>query len=172
MMEQQFRFGPDGNAACGPLPGTNLASEAIFREMVNVAVELARAGNYQRARELCAAVILHFQPRIAAEKDLLRIMLHALLTARGFKMLSRLVMAVSGSEVSVRLNSGQVALGTPLRRTTLEGQTICSLDHDWLTRLSPDDAFLRQWSDILIPTSSRPAEAAGVPMAARRLELA
>ena len=73
----------------GPRPGSEEAMAAAARAALDAAAALARAGDRQRARELCAAVLFEAQPMIAARADLLRATLYALLTAHGFKLLSR-----------------------------------------------------------------------------------
>jgi hypothetical protein len=150
------------------MPDSELADQAAALETLRTAVDLAEAGNYQRARELCAAVIFDIQPLIAASRELLRITLHALLLARGFKLLSRLVMAVSGSDVQVTLAPDQKGYAAPPRRGETAGRTVYFLDPNWLARLSPNDLFLQSWSDAL--AGRRPSHSAAEP--ARHLELA
>ena len=87
---------------------------------------------------------------IAARADLLRATLYALLLARGFGLLSRLVLATSGRSVKLLLLpqcSGPVA--SPQSREE-PGRTIHLLDPRWLDRLSPDDMLLRHWCDAII----------------------
>jgi len=113
------------------------------------AVALARAGDCRGARHLCASVVLEAQPIIAARKELLAVALHALLVAQGFRLLSRLVMAMSGRSVHVVLlpeDAGQIA---PPHVREEPRQTTYVLDPRWLARLAPDDIFLRHWCEAL-----------------------
>jgi len=135
---------------------------------LSAAVELAHAGDCQRARELCAAAIFEVQPLIAASKELLRVTLHALLVARGFKLISRLVRALSGLEVRMILMPQREGHGAAPQRGERAGCVIYTLDPDWLCRLSPNDVFLRSWSDAL--ADQRRAHSTVKP--ARHLELA
>jgi hypothetical protein len=116
---------------------------------LTTAVALARAGDCRGARQVCAAVVLEAQPLIAARKELLAAALHALLVAEGFKLLSRVVMAVSGRSVRLVLlpeDAGPIA--PPLVREE-PWRTTYVLDPRWLARLAPDDMFLRHWCDAL-----------------------
>ncbi len=130
-------------------PGSELDIEEAARATLSTAVGLARAGDCQRARELCAAVIFEIQPLMAARRDLLRITLYALLVARGFKLLSRFVMAMSGSDMQMALMPSHGGAAAPPCRVEQRGRTIYAVDPSWLARLSPDDGFLRRWSDAL-----------------------
>jgi hypothetical protein len=143
-----------------PRPASEEAvAQATLAALVAAAV-VARAGEPQRARELCAAVVFATQPMIAVRADLLRATLHALLTARGFKLLSRLVLAMSGRKVQVELTadcSGPIA---PPRSLEAVERTIYRVDPRWLDRLAPGDMFLRQWCDALIARPRGHADAA------------
>jgi hypothetical protein len=117
---------------------------------LDAAVALARTGNRQQAREICAAVIFEAQPMIAAHADLLRATVYVLLLAHAFGLLARLVGATSGRNVTVTLLpqcNGPIA--PPHRRDEL-GRTNYMLDSRWLDRLSPDDMLLRHLCDALI----------------------
>jgi hypothetical protein len=116
---------------------------------LNTAVRLARAGDCHGARELCATVVLEAQPIIAARKELLRAALHALLVAHGFKLLSRVVMAVSGRRLQVIVLPEEAGPIAPPRARQEPRRTTYALDPRWLARLSPDDMFLRHWCDAL-----------------------
>jgi hypothetical protein len=123
--------------------------EETARATLSTAVGLARAGDCQRARELCAAVIFEMQPLMAARRDLLCITLYALLVARGFKLLSRFVRAMSGSDIQMVLLPGVGGTAAPQCRGEQQGRTIYGVDPGWLARLSPEDGFLQRWSDAL-----------------------
>lgn len=149
----------DTSTADSRMPDADLASQAAALETLRTAVDLAQAGHLQRARELCAAAIFEIQPLIAASKELMRTTLHALLLARGFRLLSRLLMAVSGMDVQLTLTPDHEGYATPPRRGEAAGRTIYFLDPNWLARLSPDDAFLQSWSDALTGRRSGPSTA-------------
>jgi hypothetical protein len=130
-------------------PGSKLALETAARTTLRRAVGLARAGDCQRARELCAAVVFAIQPLIVAREELLRITLHALLVARGFKQLSRLVASMSGTDVKITLMKSRGGGAAPTCHTEPRGPIVYNVDPRWLAELSPDDVFLRRWSDAL-----------------------
>jgi hypothetical protein len=143
---------------------------AAARASLDAAAALARAGDRQRARELCAAVLFEAQPMIAARADLLRATLYALLTAHGFKLLSRVLLAMTGRAVHVALLpmcDGPIA--APLSREE-PGRTVYTLDPRWLERLSLDDMLLRHWSDALITRRPGQVDLTGAAPVSRHLE--
>jgi hypothetical protein len=123
--------------------------ETAARATLKIAVAVARAGDTERARHLCAMVVLDAQPIIAARKELLRATLHALLVARGFKLLARMVMAVSGHSVQVILLPEDAGPIAPPRVQVEPRRMTYAMDPRWLARLLPDDMFLRDWCDAL-----------------------
>ncbi|MGA3397973.1 MAG: hypothetical protein ABSC95_02035 [Acetobacteraceae bacterium] len=140
------------------------------RAALDAAAALARTGDRQRAREHCAAVIFEAQPLIAAQAELLRAALYALLTAHGFRLLSRLVLAMSGTTLQVEVLPACAGPIAPPRQREEPGRTIYTLDPRWLDRLSPDDMFLRHWCDALVAQPHRHADAPGIAPVARHLE--
>jgi hypothetical protein len=124
--------------------------EAVLLLAINAVVKLARSGDYQRARQHCAAIVLEAQPIIVARKELLQATLHALFVVRAFRLLARLVMAMNGSaivEVTVSANSMK-DIERP--KSDLASQRIrLFLDSRWLDGLSPDDLFLQELCDLL-----------------------
>ncbi|HVC63527.1 MAG TPA: hypothetical protein VND19_24575 [Acetobacteraceae bacterium] len=134
------------------------------------AAALARAGDCQRARELCAAVVFEMQPIIAAHAELLRAALHALLTVRGFRLLSRMVTAISGRSVHVVMLPGAGPIAPPRRREEA-GRTIYILDPRWLDRLSRDDMYVRHWCNALITQRHGHPNRSATAHARRHLEL-
>ena len=168
MIENRFQMLTAKSFVDVCMPDAESACHVAALETLSAAVDLAQAGNCQRARELCAAVVFELQPLIAASEEFLRITLHALLVARGFKLLSRLVMALSGSDVQVTLMPDHEGYGAPPRREVTRGRTTYFLDTKWLARLSPNDVFLQSWSDAL--AGGGPRHSAAEP--ARHLELA
>lgn len=137
---------------------------------LTTAVALARAGDCRSARHLCATVVLEAQPIIAARKELLAVALHALLIAEGFRLLSRVVMAVSGRSVQAILlpeDAGPIA--PPLVRE--EPWRVTYVLHPrWLARLAPDDVFLRHWCDMLSAREAGQAVVAEPEPVLRHLE--
>ena len=129
----------------------DLAIEATVLEALQDAVARARHGDRRRARERCAAVIFQAQPLIAARPVLLRATLHALLAAGQFRLLARLIGAISGRRIElVLLPANADAIGLPRAR---EGprHTTYTLDPHWLERLSPDDIFVRHLCNLALP---------------------
>ena len=119
---------------------------------------------------MCAAVLFDAQPMIAARADLLRWTCHALLLAHGLRLLSRLVLAMSGRCVKLALlpqSAGPVA--APQMREE-PGAAVCALDARWIDRLSPDDVLLQHWWDALTARRhSNPKRTDTLPVA-RHLE--
>ena len=134
------------------------------------AVGLARDGDCGAARVLCAAVVREAQPLIAARKELLGAALHALLVARGFKLLSGLVMAVSGRGIQVVLLAEGTGLAAPPVVREEPRRTTYMLDPRWVAALSADDIFLRHWCDALMTREPCPAIVAETLTMARHLE--
>ena len=124
--------------------------EAVLLLAFNAAVKLARSGDYQSARQHCAAILLEAQPIIVARGNLLRATLHALLVVRAFRLLARVVMAINGSSIVEVTVSTDSMKEFERPRSDLKSQRIqLALDSRWLDRLSPDDLFLRDWCDKL-----------------------
>jgi len=169
MIENRFGMPTNASYVDACMSYTELDCQAAALETLSAAVDMARAGDCQRARELCAAVVFEIQPLIGASKELMCITLHALLLARGFKLLSRLVRAVSGLDVEVKLMPDHDGYGAPPRRGQTAGRTVYFLDPNWLARLSPNDAFLRAWNDELAGRRSD-RQSAAEPV--RHLEMA
>jgi hypothetical protein len=161
---------PPGLLPSGPRPSSDDAMAGTVHAALTTAVALARAGDCRGARQMCAAVVLDAQPIIAARKELLVVALHALLVAEGFKLLSRVVMAVSGRNVRVTLlpqDAGPIA--PPLVREE-PWRTTYVLDPRWLARLTPDDMFLRHWCDVLSAREPGPPVVAEPEPVLRHLE--
>ena len=144
--------------------------EAAARASLVAAGALARSGDRQRAREVCAAVLFEMQPIIAARTDLLRPALYALLMAHGFRLLSRVALAMSGVATQVVLRQDWTGPVAQPQRTQTAGRTIYVLDPRWLDQLLPDDMFLRQWSDALAARKRDYVERPGPASVPRRLE--
>ncbi len=149
MTEDRATTPADTGGAAGRRAGNEPGDEAAARATLRLAVGLARTGDGRRARDLCAAVVFHAQPLIAAREELRRLTLHALLVARGFRLLSRLVRAIGGSDVEIVLLPHHGAGTAPVCRAGPRGRTTYFVHPGWLARLSPDDAFVRSWSEAL-----------------------
>jgi hypothetical protein len=151
-------------------PWSEHATMHSARGALDTAVALARTGDRQGAREICAAVLFDAQPLIAARPELLRATVCALLAAHGFRLLSRLVLALSGRNVQVGLlpeQSGQIA--SPQCREEA-GRTIYAVDPRWPERVAPDDMLLHHWCDALIARRPSRAKLPDRAPAARHLE--
>lgn len=134
---------------------SDIAARAI--ESLSVAVAVARAGDRERAREMCAAVLFSVQPILGRHKPLLRVLMHALLTAHGFKLLSRLVQAMSGRRLHVMLTADGCG-GVRLPVCYEESRDVnCTIDARWLACLDEDDPYLRRWCASLAAGRSAPA---------------
>jgi hypothetical protein len=115
-------------------------------------------------------VVFEMQPMIATNAELLRATLHALLVAQGFKLLARVVFAVSKRRVQVvMLPAGAGPIAPPRSRDTQEA-TIYTVDPRWLEQLTPDDAFLCQWCDALVARQHGDATTPGTAPVAHQLE--
>ncbi len=117
---------------------------------LNTAAAMARTGNFVTAREICAAAIFDAQPLISARVTLLRTTLYALFAARGFKLLSRVMMAIGGSSVVVTVVPDGAGLAEVPRCHDELGRIALLVDTAWLDHLSPDDPFLRHLCDALV----------------------
>ena len=149
MAEQRPDVRPPAPWPSGSRPNSGDAMAGAVRATLTAAVALARAGDCRGARQLCASVVLDAQPMIAARKELLVVALHALLVAQGFRLLSGVVMAVSGRGVQVIVLPEQAGPIAPPHVREEPLRTTYVLDPRWLDRLSPDDVFLRHWCDVL-----------------------
>jgi hypothetical protein len=150
-------------------PASDEATERAALAALDTAVRWARAGDYEHARQLCAAVTLDVQPLIAARVTLLHAILQALLVAHGFRLLSRVMRALSGRNIEVvLLTEDAVPVGLP-RVLEDTRRTVCAVDSRWLTRLSVDDIFLRRLSEMVC--AQKPTDPCRVkpPMSIRAL---
>lgn len=178
MPDRRFDMLPAAPWRSGPRPTAADAYALSIEAALTEAVGRAREGDFNGARQLCAAVVLDAQPLIAARTTLFRVALHALLLAQGFKLLARLVMAVTGRSIQVSVLpeaplgvTGPIApphVRPPPRHTT--PRTTYALDPRWLAQLTPDDMFLRQWCDALIAGEPPQPVPAKPEPAARHLE--
>ena len=140
-------------AAPGGVPARGgAAAEAALAERLGAAERAARAGRLDNARRLCAAAILDHQPLLAGSAPLLRQAIVALLYCRAFQQLARLLAAVQGRTVRIRLAGAAGAWGAPpdamedLENYVFEPSQFAGEDADWL---------IRRWADALVAGSSR-----------------
>jgi len=121
------------------------ADIAAVQAGLRTAVALARAGERTQARARCAAIVFEAQPAIAACPGLLRATLHALLLARGCKLLARLVLAVSGRRVQVAVAERSAGPAVPPRRIETPEGMLHAVDSNWIAAVAPDDAAFQAW---------------------------
>jgi hypothetical protein len=129
--------------------GSELRTEGAALATLAAAVALAKTGDFLSARRLTATVAFHAQPVIASRPALLRAMMHALLVARGFRLLSRVAIAITGNRVDVTLLPECQGAIEPPRRHDDARRIALLVDPRWLDQLSPDDPFLVAWCDSL-----------------------
>lgn len=153
-----------------PRPGSEMAMVDAALAALDAAAALAHAGDRQHARELCAAVVFETQPVIAAHAELLRAAFYVLLMAHGFKLLSRLVLAISGRSVQVVMLPRTAGPIAPPQHREEQGCTIYLLDPRWLGRLSPDDMSLQRWCNAVVGRRDSPADLPAMTPAPRHLE--
>jgi hypothetical protein len=170
MRDQQIESRTRESLRGNPRPWSENAMVDAARKALDAAVAMARSGDRQGARELCAAIVFDGQPIIAARAELLRRTVYALLVAHGFRLLSRVVLTMSGRSVQVTLLPYVAGPVVPPRMREEQWRTICMLDPRWIERLSPDDMLLQHWWDALVAhRNSRAAQPQAMP-AARHLE--
>ena len=113
------------------------------------AIAVARAGDHQRGRELCASVLFAVQPMLVRHKSLLRMAVCALLMSQGFRLLTRITVALSGQRIRIVLS---LKNGGPIVQPRCQDgaqETIYTIDPRWLAQLSVDDPFLQRWCDTV-----------------------
>jgi len=113
------------------------------------AIAAARAGDHQLGRELCASVLFEIQPMLARHRALLRTAVCALLMSQGFKLLTRVAVALSGRRIRIVLSLDGPGRVAPPRCQDEAEETILTVDPRWLSQLSVDNAFLQGWCDSL-----------------------
>jgi hypothetical protein len=129
--------------------GSDLGTEAAGLATLAASVALARSGDFLSARRLSATVVFHAQPLLGSRPALLRATMHALLVARGFRLLSRVVIAITGKRVDVTLLPECTGAIEAPRRHDEARRIALLLDPRWLDQLSADDPFLAGWCDAL-----------------------
>jgi hypothetical protein len=89
------------------------AEDRLVRQQLHEAREFAGNGDFRSARVLCAEIMFEHQLRLARDRDLLRSTIATLIHARGFQLLSRLLVAVDGRRVRVALGEPHAGSATP-----------------------------------------------------------
>lgn len=107
---------------------------------------------------------------MAARPELLCRVLHTLLVAHGFKLLSRLMLAISGRMVQVALLPVCAGPVAPPRAQQGSGRTTYNMDPRWVARVSPDDAGFQQWCHALTGRPPSLTQAPGSTPVVRHLE--
>ena len=154
--------GHHGLGAGLPVPEATRVEAAIAR--LRQAIAAARAGDHQRGRELCASVLFEVQPMLAQHRGLLRTAVCALLVSQGFRLLTRVAVALSGQRIRVVLWPGNTdRIARPQCQNQAQ-ETIFTIDPRWLTQLSVEDPFIQGWCDSL---ARGQASYAGTPVANR-----
>jgi hypothetical protein len=151
-------------------PALDIGTEPAALAALDAAVTLAREGDYLAARRICATVVFHAQPSIAAQPALLRAALHALLVAHGFRLLSRVIIAITGSRVDVTLLPECTGEIEAPRRHDEPRRTAFLIDPRWLDKLSPDDQFLTGWCEELTARDPGSIATNGLSTGPRQLE--
>jgi len=146
-------------------PTLRLHRTQVALTALSEAAAMARASDRQHARELCSAVLFEMQSSLAHNQVLLRVLLHALLIAHGFRLLSRLVLALAGWNVQFLLLAEQAGKIEPPRWHKGSRAMVCSIDQRWLVRLTANDYFLRCWCAALVAGQGVPSAATVVPAA-------
>jgi hypothetical protein len=142
----------------GSRSGSELETERMALETLEDAIALAREGHLQSARQLCVVVVFLLQPSIASRPVLLKATLRALLVARGFSLMSRLLVAINGRGVDVTMLPACIGRIEAPRRHEETRRTVLLVDPRWLDQLPPTDPFLDEWCDALIAGVSRGLE--------------
>ena len=112
---------------------------------------LAGNSELQKARLLCAEIVLDHLFELASDRELLRLTIATLIHARGFQLLGRLLLAVDGRRVRVSIGAPGEATASPphlIVRTDADGVTSFTLAE----RLFSDPsrvAVIDRWSEEL-----------------------
>jgi hypothetical protein len=130
-----------------PSPETERAEAAMAA--LEQAICVARAGDHQRGRELCASVLFDIQTMLARRKVLLRTAVLALLVSQGFKLLTRVAVALTGQRIRVVLKLEGGGEFIPPRFHEAVQETVFTVDPRWLVQVTADDPFLLGWCEAL-----------------------
>jgi hypothetical protein len=146
-------------------PADHMAESAM--SALRTAMDEALCGDRRCARELCATVIFEVQPIIARHEDLRRTVVHALLVAHAFKLLSRVFRALSGRDLYIVCLSDQHGpIAAPSCYEEVRDIN-CTLDPRWIARLSAEDPFIDRLCEMLTAGPAGKAD----PRGSRRIPL-
>jgi hypothetical protein len=109
---------------------------------LKLAATVARGGDHHGARELCAAVLFEILPLVRHNRELLRWLLHALLLAQGFRLLSHVGAALGGRRICFVLLPDAGGEVTPPRCEESEYEVVYTVDPRWLAQLAAVDPFV------------------------------
>jgi hypothetical protein len=147
---------PDLLAAVGGL------EDRLVRQQLDEARLLAGSGDPRLARMRCAELLFEYLPRLASDRELLRLAVATLIHARGFQLLGRLLVAVDGRRVRISLGTPAAGGASPphlIGRTEADGATTFTVNE----RLYSDpsrEAVIDRWSEELVRGPERRRAAA------------
>ncbi len=152
-MQQLVRMDQRTSPAQGmSLPGSGMALLALLDE----AREAAREGDLMGARVICAEAMFRHQMLLSEDPSLLAAMIAAMVHARGFQMISRLMAAVDGTKIRIVVEAGGKSRSAATR-VDADGVIHASVGETFLAQ----EAAIAQWSAELAglhkPGLSRPA---------------
>jgi len=132
------------------------AEVQLLRQQLREARAVAGEGDLRTARTLCAEVVLDHLPELSRDRDLLRAAIAALIHARGFQLLNRLLVAVDGRRVRVALGEPRTAALPPhlIERSDEPGAITFTVSE----RLFGDpscEAVVDRWSEQLAYDGAR-----------------
>lgn len=134
------------------LVATGDAEDWQLRRRLGEARALAGVGDHRMARVLCAEVVFKYQPRLARDRELLRLTIATMIHARGFQMLGRLLAAVHGWRVRIVLGEAGAPLIDHVEAPGVTGFTVSELLYADASR----DAVIERWSEELAWGRERP----------------
>jgi hypothetical protein len=144
--------------------GGPAGAQAMIRRRITEARVMACAGDARAARALCADIVLEHQFRLHDDRDLLREAVGALIRARAFQMLSRLLLSVDGRRIRVSVAgvaSGAAGMSAFIRQSEEGGTELYSVEEN-LFHDPSCDAIIDRWSEKLIATGGEAAATAAV----------
>jgi hypothetical protein len=120
--------------------GNDVASSS---EWLDLGIALARSGDRQGARRICARLILREQPCLASASELRRDLVYLLLISDGLKLLSRTWSTVSGCRINVSLSSNGLEV-TDSSSFVINGRDLTLLMDRWrIYNLQQDDQLFQ-----------------------------
>ncbi|MBU6497562.1 MAG: hypothetical protein KGJ41_11535 [Rhodospirillales bacterium] len=152
-MQERGRI--DRRAASGQTTSVP-AARAELLAMLDEARDLAFLGDLQAARVFCAEAMFRHQPLLAGDPMLLAQLNAALIHARGFQLLGRLIAAIDGRTMRIVL-AAEGDAGAPTTRVDADGIVHVTVTEAMLAQ----EAAVARWSEelagLIWPASSRSA---------------